>query len=518
MLRFWDIESYSNYFCICFIDENDLLEIFYLVNSRKDEKEVEKAAKDSGYTYKLYDLTKDSSRLRTYMEKIIPRGKDTTLLASFLGIEEEEVPEKEDFFVGFNTLHYDVPMTDKALSSSLSDKMKISTESLREFSDLIINDGVFVNTSSYARYGGQVDASYIDDSFHNQGKLTVGLKTLVGMFGGAIIESESNHTGFSKSIYEDTLYCINDVAELRDVVWPNKLAQTYETRQGLLKTYPKLKEKGVTVNSTSAKFVENIIAPDKPIEDSPVCSFMFPDARVAAERGIEPFDMLEYLKNWYMKNVYQVIQKTNPEVAKRHLAKFMSIYKFYDQVRGKNWNDSARHLQKHGIPAEPRDKRRNLMGEFGTYLSFIDKYGNISPTYVNFSLGGIHGAEVFQKQLDQDREAIRQLKEKYKYISKIPKGKVPQALLNLIKLQSRTSYQGYPQHLSHEIPHFYRNTQETDEIVDPEEFTPFIYDANPKENKEVLISRYKYTSTGLSIHQDFTGYYPMSATRLLLKR
>ena len=57
------------------------------------------------------------------------------------------------------------------------------------------------------------------------------------------------------------------------------------------------------------------------------------------------------------------------------------------------------------------------------------------------------------------------------------------------------------------IPALYRQSEMVDEIIDPDEFTPFCYD--PKEHKEVLIKRYRYTSTGDSLHQDFQGYYPM---------
>ena len=55
-----------------------------------------------------------------------------------------------------------------------------------------------------------------------------------------------------------------------------------------------------------------------------------------------------------------------------------------------------------------------------------------------------------------------------------------------------------------------------DEILDPEDYSPFCVDDKTKSEK--LLERYKYTSVGEMIHQDFDGYYPMSATRLLLKR
>ena len=117
--------------------------------------------------------------------------------------------------------------------------------------------------------------------------------------------------------------------------------------------------------------------------------------------------------------------------------------------------------------------------------------------------------------MKKDRALIAKLKEKYKVISAIPKGKVSAKLMNLIKFQSRTSYKGYPNYLSHEIPLFVRETEMIDEIVDPEDFTPYQYDKTS--GSETLIDRYKYTSTGFSVHQDFAGYYPMRVTRFIVK-
>ena len=69
--------------------------------------------------------------------------------------------------------------------------------------------------------------------------------------------------------------------------------------------------------------------------------------------------------------------------------------------------------------------------------------------------------------------------------------------------------------LSHEIPHFYENTECVDEILDPEDFSPYMVkkQQEPKElelkYQEELIDRYKYTTSGNSAHQDFASYYPV---------
>ena len=508
---FWDIESFDNLFCVGLIDDNNTLEMHYLVTCKEDADKVRQACLDSKFkNFKLYNLAVDSSRIVEHFKRRIPSmGKDS-LLANFLGVEEEKVLPKLDFYYSYNGLHYDIQMMNFFESTVVNGRTQTTPAKLRAISDGIINGTVRrVDTLPYEQYANQVDGAYLNESMIDQGRVTVGLKTLVGILGGSIIESESNKTGHSEDVYADIVYNLNDIHEFRDVVYKGtRLELTKNIRAELLNMYgDRLHRNGVTLNSSSAKFVENIIAPDKPIDDYPVCSFMYPAPHVAREKGIEPFDILDYTKDWYMKNVYAVVSKHNPKVARSHLAKFMNIYQFYDSFRNKNWNTSSSHFMQYGIEPHEKGERRGLLETYGTYLPLIDKYGNDSGTHVNFSSGGIHGAEIFEAQLQQDREKIRELKDKYGLISRIPAKAVSKKLLNIIKKQSRSVIAGYPPHLMHEIPALYRQSEMVDEIVDPEEFTPFCYD--PKEHKEVLIKRYRYTSTGDSLHQDFQGYYPM---------
>ena len=506
---FWDIESYRNLFCCGMLDDNNHLEMFYRVPGEEEAKEVERACQDSGFEYTLYDLTKDMSRFKWHFEKRIPKPKEKTVLDDFLGTESKETLPKEHWYFGYNVLQYDIPMCDHIIKASLANKLQTTSESIREYSDTLIKGTArYVNTNAYQQYANQVDCAYLNEKMINKGRPSIGLKTLVGVKGGSIIESESNTSGFSKDIYDDVLYNINDITELRDVVYPGVMETTFKNRLTLMNKFPKLRENGVTVNSSSATFVEYIVAPDGPITDTPTVSFDYPAPHIAKRLGVEVKDVLDDTVKWYMKNVYDRVRKNNPEAAENHLRKFMSIIQYYMAIRGKNWNESAAHAMMYGIEAQPRSKRQELFEEYGTYLPFIDAYGNDSYTYANFSIGGIHGAEINFKQLKQDREKIKELKEKYKKVSMIPKGEVSQGLLNLIKMQSRERYKDYPLHMSHEIPYFYKHTTEVDEILDPEEFTPYMYSKSNKVSKEKLLDRYKYTSAGEAVHQDFAGYYP----------
>lgn len=512
MYRFWDIECYDNLFCVGFLDDNDHLDMFYLCDQ---PEEVDRACRDSGYDYTCYNLVDNGTRLQEFMENPIPSNGEATLLSEFLGTANKVVKPKEDWYFAYNCINYDIPMIDYVVKSMVSGRTRVSTEALRKYSNTVITaTRSVINTTPYVRYGNHVDVAFLNETKIEGGRPTVGLKTLVGILGGSIIESESNKTGHSKSIYSDILYNINDIAELKHTVFPGFLANKFKIKKNLLEKYPHLKDCGVTVNSTSAKFVEFIIAPDKPIEDTPTVTYLYPAKHKAKELDVKQKDMLEDTWNWYMENVFGQIRKTNPKAAANHLAKFASIYQYYDSFRGKNWNESTNHVFAHGIPAQTKLERKRADRTYGVILPFIDKYGRESSSYVRFSIGGIHGAEINQRQLDQDRAKIRELKEKYGYISKLPKKACSKALLNLIIAQSRTSYKNHPVRCSHEIPHFFQNTEPVDEILDPEDFSPYmcqkakhfegIYDY-----QEELLDRYKYTSSGYSVHQDFVSYYPL---------
>mgnify|MGYP000712510876 FL=1 len=512
MHRFWDIECYDNLFCVGFIDEQNHLDMFYLCDQAE---EVERACRDSGYDYTCYNLVDNGTRLQEFMENPIPSNGEATLLSEFLGTANKVVKPKEDWYFAYNSINYDIPMIDYVTKSMVSGRTRVSTEALRKYSNTVINAArSVINTTPYVRYGNHVDVAFLNETKIENGRPTIGLKTLVGILGGSIIESESNKTGHSKSIYHDILYNINDIAELKDTVFPGFLANKFKIKRNLLIKYPHLKECGITVNSTSAKFVEFIIAPDKPIEDTSTVTYLYPAKHKATELNIQQKDMLEDTKNWYMEKVFTPIHAVNPKAANAHLAKFMSIYQYYDSFRNKNWNESTNHIFAHGIPAQTKLERKRADRTYGVILPFIDKYGRESSSYVRFSIGGIHGAEINQQQLDQDRAKIRELKEKYGYISKLPKKACSKTLLNLIIAQSRTSYQGYPVRCSHEIPYFFEHTEPVDEILDPEDFSPYMCQKSKHfdgiyDYQEELLDRYKYTSSGLSVHQDFVSYYPL---------
>ena len=109
---FWDIESYDNLFCVGLLNDDDFLEMHYLVETREAMLEVQRACDDSGYNYKMYNLASDATRLLKHFKRQIPSmGKDS-LLAQFLGLDEEAVQPKVDVYYSYNGLSYDIQMID----------------------------------------------------------------------------------------------------------------------------------------------------------------------------------------------------------------------------------------------------------------------------------------------------------------------------------------------------------------------------------------------------------------------
>lgn len=510
---FYDIEAWSNYFCCGFLVDN-FFEFHYLLENDEDEEHVlralEEIKNDEDIDYQHYNLKHNAERFKEHFNIQKPRkGGKTTLLSNFTNVEEIEVLPREDVYFGFNTLNYDLPMIHFVLQRIIDNKLQTTPSTIRKYSNQIINSNKKHDTLEYELYGNQVDICRLNDKLMEKGKLVIGLKTLVGILGGQIKESESNKTGFSKDICDDTKYNFNDIIEMRDVLYKNSMLESmYQNKKELINTYESLRKHNITVNRTTATFPEYIIAPDKPIDDDPIVDYMFPAKHEAEQRNIKQFDMLEYLRNWYIKNVYKPVSKTNPEVAEYLIKKLMSIYSMYDDIRGKNWNTSKRHFNKFKLDSFNDSDRANLRKKYATNLQFVDKYGNLSSTFVTFSLGGIHGQEFHIKLFEKDQEFVKMLNEKYKYFSKTPKevSKKQEKFLNFLRRQSRTSIPNIPQRLVHEVPEFVEMTEETDEIVNYKDFSPFYVSSD---GVEELYERYTYTSVVNTIHQDFDGYYPM---------
>lgn len=520
--RFWDIEAWKRLFLWGVKLGDNSYEIHYLAADEEVRAGVLKACnlkrmQGGGNKVAAYDLSKDASRLKYHMRKARPQINTGAVLMKYLNIKPEDVEPKEAWYMSFNGLGYDLPMMDYIMQSIMNNRVQTTPQTIREFSDSLLaemrQNGRRYNTKEHELYGNQIDIAKLEEKLWEKQVLVKGLKTIVGIMGGSIVESDANQTGEIKDVVAEVMYHFNDLDITKWVFEVTKLSKTFEIRTTLSEMYESLRAYGITQNGTSAKHVEFIVSPHKHIQDNPVVDFMYPAEHVAKRHGIERFDVLEYFRTWYLKNVYAQVSKHNKRMALVQLAKFNSIYESYAYIRGKNLNV----LNQSGVePLVRHELKAKLDGLFATHLMLIDKYGNESGTYVKFSLGGIHGADYYKEQLEQDRAKIKELRDLYKKVSKIPNHAVSPQLLALIRKQSRSSTRGYPAAVSHEIPQFFHETHEVDDIIAPEDFSPFSVEAPKSKSSgksavmsETLLDRYRYTSISKVVHQDFAGYYPM---------
>ena len=63
---FWDIESYDNFFCVGLYDDDNNLEMHYLVENAEDALAVKRACEDSGLKHKLYNIESGLTYYRYY--------------------------------------------------------------------------------------------------------------------------------------------------------------------------------------------------------------------------------------------------------------------------------------------------------------------------------------------------------------------------------------------------------------------------------------------------------------------
>lgn len=395
---------------------------------------------------------------------------------------------------------------------------------------------------------------YIDVSRLNEKQQKVGLKRLLGMLGLHIMESEKlSHDSRIRTLEEfaDLLaYNISDVYNLQALFEHKVYQNAFNVRGKLLQTYPQtvygqkrgynapngqeapvdtgnymnIRRDRLTQDSTSAKFVELALAPYKPIKDIPVVSFLYPSELEAKKLGIERSDILEDTRKFFEDNV------TNDPNDPAH-KDFMEIYNFYDSIRGRNFNAGKAYLEHYGdgesLPEElglqPSGYIKKLMNTYNTNLFYFRKSpdGKVtrSTCLANFSIGGIHGAEVNLKAYGDDFKAYKTEKIAQDYVESL----FPDAVTAL----NSEPYIDFPSHL--DVPERIAKKINEDGTIKVREFvksgstkkTAEWRDVQPvslfKKNQSgnwVIQDKYKYVSVGPSHHEDFTSYYPLLLSRL----
>ena len=400
-----------------------------------------------------------------------------------------------------------------------------------------------------ARKAWQYTNRFIDVASLNESMYRVGLKRLLGMLGHQILEYEGLADGDAledkKDAYELLAYNVSDVINLRWLFEHRVYQNNFTLKKSLLTEYPetiyqrKPKQSNkaeafangvelveihpyepdinyrrvdryrLTIDSTSAKFVEKIIAPYNKMKDSEVVSFMYPSEKVAEqlskERGyeIKPTDILEDTKIWFENNVAK-------EGTEQHDA-FMEVYKFYDAIRGRNFNESDKYFEDYAEngrlahPPKSNSYTKGLMEEYNTNLFYYDANGQKTSCLVNFSIGGIHGAEIHKDLYHRDLDYYENENLRIQFIKDQFDGDPIKAINGEVWVENIYGEQ-------QRVREFLKSGSTKAKATWKEVVKPSLL----KRERNVLKvnKKYNYVSVGPSQHEDFTSYYPLLLTRL----
>lgn len=369
---------------------------------------------------------------------------------------------------------------------------------------------------------------HVDVQRLNEKMSKVALKRLLGLRGFQILES---------LLLSQTKVRINNVTELIDLIAYNvsdvvnlwELFQhkfykgQFSLKHGLLSEYPELKydklkneykpdirpeavrKDRITIDSTSAQFAQKILCPYGHLDDMEVVSFNYPAQRVideAAKRG-------ETIKQINVLEESLAFMKSHFKEGSEALSEFMRVYEFYKNIEGKNFNDSDNYQRKY--PNGPKPQNLSEITKNDTCIKYYYASGKGSSCYINFSTGGIHGAEFNEKVFMRDLEAWQEQKDQLDYVKSI----YPDPL-NL----RRAKIIDIPDVGVFEYKTFIKSgtTIKAMEATPPDERAAKFYknydDGRPKlftRTKSGTLSlnkKYIYTSAGLCTHEDFKSYYP----------
>lgn len=359
---------------------------------------------------------------------------------------------------------------------------------------------------------------HLDVAKLNEKQSHVGLKRLIGMLGGQILESDKLGQNQDTIRTEDELldllaYNVSDVINLDKIIFQHDdyLAQ-FTLKKTLLATYPeliyekqanaykpdirpgKVRRDRLFIDSSSAQLSTKALCPYGHLKDIPAVSFWYPHPDKAAELGIRPVNVLEESRAFFYRNF------TDPALR----SAFDVIYNYYKSLEGLNFNDSENYKEDYGINALHANdiadfkpgKKHGPLGN--TSLFYFNKDQTPSSCFVNFSVGGIHGAEYNKTLFEDDHknwqkecELLQKAKMQYPEPTDLRKAKT-------IHIDD-TEY-SYKDFLKSGA------TMKRAEYKDLTDKEPQLFAM--KDGKYELTDKYAFTSAVRCDHEDFTSYYP----------
>lgn len=582
------------------INDDTTLEFYDL----KTRQGLGKFIQTYGVTFpeSLYDRSKINSAKQSWIFKQLAKSQTATWAQTVKETDKVYDPEKHGRLFSYNGINYDESMIamildryttfiaarpDDYASKNKDQGIPFSAEYIRN--DL--NDRLFDNIDNMTqtadqsatsigrttRTGYRMSGRYVDVARFNEKLAKVGLKRLLAYLGETIKEYEFDTEKPIESIADVIglfIYNASDVINLPLVLMHKAYAVPYDLRSGLLERYPQViynnkpgsiiepdtgnplnvRRARLTLDSTSAKFVEKIVAPYNQLEDDECVNFLYPSKemveKIYEETGerVRQVDVLEMTKAWFEENV------TRDPNHKAHKS-FMQIYRFFDNIRGSNFNTGSTYRKKFPQHLSPySDEEMNseemradgkgrfnktthdihkLLDELNTNICYYNKDGEETSGYATFLLGGIHGAEYFKALYDHDIDVVTKhnafidtIREQYPKVkdlitTKITKKGTPR---NLFDADITIEFEGET-YGKDDIKRVIKNLRITPKPDQLEKLgddaygtwaykdLPVLWTRKKRQNSQYykyeLNKRYQYVSVGPANHEDFASYYPL---------
>lgn len=491
-------------------------------------------------------------------------GCDTDIDATYVNDCGETITTKafdkdNDYYIlGYNSYNYDTTMLAYFLANSISyANGRLYWKAVPASEMRMINDELFTDRFIHAmpsalslrwdpktktfqrgedsgRYReryfqirkNMIDSGrYIDVARLNERQYKTALKRMLGLKGLQIMESDKlrgdQPLQSSDDFAELLAYNTSDVVNLCELFEDPTYYTQFQNKRSLMEQYPDcvyeewpknsykceqspLHVRGwgrLTPDSKSAVFAARILCPWKHLDDIETVSFMYPSERVAAQTGIKRSNILSDCKKFIEDTV---------GLDSGLWKEFKPVYDFYKRIEGKNFNGCAEYANKwakDGRDVEVNDLNNIAKTEAIVHYWF-DK-DTPSDCYINFSVGGIHGAQLNDYLLNEKKRLWREDIETANAIKGLcdddPKTcKRAQCFYEIADDGTCTTLSPTVAIKTGTLANAAWKDLATEE---PNIKTQSIHGMK-------LDAKYAFTSVGLANHEDFSSYYPNMLRRM----
>lgn len=468
LFTFYDIESLANVFSFVgytpFADGTGEAEVFYLVDDAPDGTNLadRMRPKDLGDTIfasnpglpafpttnlRFYDLREPVANVRLAQviglsdaQQVCHRNDPSSYpdqLRPVCDTDPEYDPRAHPFLAGYNSMNYDTTMLALYLNEVFPNPrvqpmfQPTSARTMRAHNDRLFSEHIeyMPGALGWDSPAGRIRRAMMHSGRHldvgrlNELQFKVSLKRLLGMLGRQIKESEKLSHDTTVATVDDLCellaYNVSDCLGLAQLFRHPAYANSFDLKAGLLDQFRDtvfaasgaVRRDRLTIDSSSAKFVGRILAPDKPLQDIEAVSFMYPHPEIAREQGTTPVNVLDECVRFFEETVCPDPAQ-NPHVTAAQRAaheQFMQVVRYYRSIEGKNFNDSETYKEVFSNPVHVL----GAIPKTPNNVPYFHADGTPSSCFATFSTGGIHGVEAdigaFTLEQDAYEEQVRML-------------------------------------------------------------------------------------------------------------